>query len=104
MLGLEAAWEFKRDNKDVTVIEFAKHLLTKQLDAQGSITLEDAVINSGVNIILDAAAEAIEDKGNKKVVKLNNGKEIEADMILFSVGILPNKNIVKVQILKLIEE
>ncbi|WP_283591400.1 FAD-dependent oxidoreductase [Clostridium butanoliproducens] len=95
LLGLEAAWEFKRDNKDVTVIEFAKHLLTKQLDAQGSITLEDAVINSGVNIILDAAAEAIEDKGNKKVVKLNNGKEIEADMILFSVGILPNKNIVE---------
>lgn len=95
LLGLEAAWEFKRDNKEVTVVEFAKHLLTKQLDTQGSIILEDAVTNSGVNIILNAAAEAIEDIGNKKIVKLNNGKEIEADMVLFSVGIVPNKTIVE---------
>ncbi|WP_461613420.1 FAD-dependent oxidoreductase [Clostridium sp. Marseille-QA1073] len=93
LLGLEAAWEFKRDNKEVTVVEFAKHLLTKQLDTQGSIILEEAVINSGVNVVLGAAAEVIEDRNNKKIVRLNNGKEIEADMVLFSVGIVPNKNI-----------
>ncbi|WP_454052910.1 FAD-dependent oxidoreductase [Clostridium sp. Marseille-Q7071] len=93
LLGLEAAWEFKRDNKEVTVVEFAKHLLTKQLDTQGSIILEEAVINSGVNVVLGAAAEVIEDRNNKKIVKLNNGEEIEADMVLFSVGIVPNKTI-----------
>lgn len=93
LLGLEAAWEFKRDNKEVTVVEFAKHLLTKQLDTQGSIILEEAVINSGINVVLGVAAEAIEDRDNKKIVKLNNGAEIEADMVLFSVGIVPNKTI-----------
>jgi len=93
LLGLEAAWEFKRDNKEVTVVEFAKHLLTKQLDTQGSIILEEAVINSGINVVLGVAAEAIEDRNNKKIIKLNNGAEIEADMVLFSVGIVPNKTI-----------
>lgn len=93
LLGLEAAYEFKRADKNVTVVEFAPHLLSRQLDATGSLLLEESVKNCDVEVLLGVGAESISDKNDKKVVSFNNGTEKECDLVLFSVGIMPNKEI-----------
>lgn len=95
LLGLEAAWYMKKNNKstNVTVVELSDHLLPRQLDENGAMILENAVRNSEINIELGARLCEILGDQNVSSVKLEDGKEIKADLILFSVGIVPNIDI-----------
>ena len=91
LLGLEAAWEMKKKDIEVTVVEFFPRLLPNQLDENGAKVFKKIVSSSGVEIILaDSAKEIL---GDEKVtgLQLSSGKKIEADLILFSVGVRPNK-------------
>lgn len=91
LLGLEAAWEMKNAGLDVTVVEFFDRLLPRQLDKEGAEIFKNLVDKSGVNIILgNSVVEVLgEDKVNG--VKLKTGEILDCQMVLFSVGIRPNK-------------
>jgi NAD(P)H-nitrite reductase large subunit len=94
LLGLEAAWEMKKSGLQVTVVEFFPRLLPRQLDDAGSELFKDLIDNSGIDIILgDCAEEIISHDAAQKVsaLRLKSGRIIEADLVLFSVGIRPNK-------------
>ncbi|OPJ65092.1 FAD-dependent oxidoreductase [Clostridium oryzae] len=96
LLGLEAAWELKKSGIAVTVVEFANRLLPRQLDDKSAELFKALINNSGVELILnDSAAELIADDSINKVdaVKLSSGKIISADLVLFSTGIRPNKDL-----------
>lgn len=107
LLGLEAAWEMKNQGLDVTVVEFSTRLLPRQLDNEGAALFKAIADKSGINLILgDSAEELIADmcivpsetEGSAKKarvvgIKLKSGKTIDADMVLFSVGIRPNKEL-----------
>ncbi|WP_446897896.1 FAD-dependent oxidoreductase [Clostridium sp. LBM24168] len=93
LLGLEAAWEMKKSGLSVTVVEFSNRLLSRQLDNEGATMFKESVDKSGVEIILGDSVEEI--IGNEKVsgVRLKSGKTIDTDILLFSVGIRPNKHL-----------
>ncbi|OMH19641.1 nitrite reductase [Clostridium pasteurianum] len=93
LLGLEAAWEMKKHGIKVSVIECISRLLPKQLDESGGKVFKDIADKSGIDIILEECAVKIQ--GDKEVtgVELKSGKIIAADLVLFSVGIVPNKEI-----------
>lgn len=100
LLGLEAAWELKNSGLDVTVVEFSTRLLPRQLDNEGAELFKNIADKSGVKLILGAAASeivtnscTIANETMPKVthVKLNNGEFLDADLVLFSVGIRANK-------------
>lgn len=93
LLGLEAAWEMKKSGLEVTVVEFMNRLLPRQLDDEGYSLFKKSISNCGVNIILGDSVEKI--LGEEKVtgVSLKSGKTINTDIVLFSVGIRPNKNL-----------
>ncbi len=93
LLGLEAAWEMKKAGLNVTVVEFADRLLSRQLDNEGSELFKKTVDLSGINIILDDCLEEIIGDDTVKSIKLKNNKIIDADLVLFSIGIRPNKSI-----------
>lgn len=106
LLGLEAAWELKNQGLDVTVVEFSTRLLPRQLDNEGAQLFKNIADNSGINLILGDSAEEIvadmcispissqgEIKPKVMGIKLKSGKTIETDLILFSVGIRPNKEL-----------
>ena len=95
LLGLEAAWEMRKKGIEVTVVEFFPRLLPNQLDENGADLFKEIIASSGVEIILGDSAKEI--LGDDKVtgLKLASGKEIEADLVLFSVGVRPNKAVGK---------
>ena len=94
LLGLEAAWEFHNKNMNVTVVELSDKLLVRQLDNEGSKLFNDIISTCDISILLGEAVEYIT-ANNDGVKKLNlkSGKVLEADLILYSVGVRPNLDI-----------
>lgn len=93
LLGLEAAWEMKKHGINVSVIECISRLLPKQLDESGGKVFKQIADKSGINIILEECAIKIHGDDKVTGVELKSGKVIDADLVLFSVGIVPNKEL-----------
>ena len=91
LLGLEAAWEVQKRNINVTVIELADRMLPRQLDRDGSKLFESLVKKTPVEVLLGTAVDFINaDENGVKSVKLKNGEVIDADIVIFSVGVRSN--------------
>lgn len=95
LLGLEAAWEFKLKGLEVVVVEAMDNILSRQLDKDGSEILEECIKETNIDIRLGATVDTIE--GNNKVEKVvfKDGSFIECDMLVFSIGIRSNTEVVK---------
>lgn len=93
LLGLEAAWELKQNGLNVTVVEFMPSLLARQLDEDGAKIFKKFVDATGINVLLGESTEEILGSDSVEGVKLQSGKVIKAEIVLFSVGIRPNKEI-----------
>ncbi|MBW9155614.1 FAD-dependent oxidoreductase [Clostridium sp. FP2] len=93
LLGLEAAYEISKTGLDVCVVEVSNSLLTKQLDSESSLILKTAVENQNITVILSDSVTSIVGEKSVSSIKLKSGKTLEADLVLFSTGIAPNKNI-----------
>ena len=79
---------------NVTVVELSDKLLVRQLDNEGSKLFNDIISTCDISILLGEAVEYIT-ANNDGVEKLNlkSGKVLEADLILYSVGVRPNLDI-----------
>ena len=96
LLGLEAAWEMKEMGLKVSVVEFFPRLLPKQLDVEGGRLLESIVSEGGIDIFLgDCAEELLIENNSIKSIKLQSGKVLNCDLLLFSVGIRSNIDLPK---------
>jgi nitrite reductase (NADH) large subunit len=97
LLGLESAKAISlaRSGISVKVLEKANCLLSRQLDEEGGKLLRALVEEMGVDVITNADTEEI--VGNQQVekVKLKDGREIEAQMVIISAGVRPNLELVK---------
>ena len=91
LLGLEAAWEVQKRNINVTVVELADRMLPRQLDTDGSKLFESLVKKTPVQVLLGTAVDFINaDENGVKSIQLNNGQVIDADAVIFSVGVRSN--------------
>lgn len=91
LLGLEAAWEVQKRNINVTVVELAERMLPRQLDTDGSKLFENLVNKTPVKVLLGAAVDFINaDENGVKSIQLKSGEVINADAIIFSVGVRSN--------------
>ena len=96
LLGIEAAWELQQQNIDVKLIEFAPHVLPKQIDFEASEYLAEHMVERGTEIICNSAAENIlSEDGVLTGVKCSNGIEHPCDLLIFSIGAYPNIELVK---------
>jgi flavorubredoxin len=99
LLGLEAAWNFNRLKKDVTVVEYFQRLLPRQLDTNGSNILLDNILESNTKVCLGATISKIE--GNKDINKViikyeeNVETEIDTDALIVSIGVRANISLAK---------
>jgi len=93
LLGLEAAYEIKKAGLKVSVVEFSDALLGKQLDNEGSLILKTAVQNQEIDVILGDSVIKINGEKDVTSVSLKSGKSIDAQLVLFSTGIAPNKTV-----------
>lgn len=105
LLGLEAAWELRLLGLDVTVVEFVTRLLPRQLDSEGASIFSSIANKSGLNLILGDSAQYIKVAYDEKIgkpshakvtgVSLKSGGFVEADLVVFSIGIRSNIDIAK---------
>jgi pyruvate/2-oxoglutarate dehydrogenase complex dihydrolipoamide dehydrogenase (E3) component len=90
-IGVEFADECKknRDNS-VTIIEMLPHCLQLALDEEFCIEAEEVLVERGIKVLTNKRVEAI--LGNKQVsaVRLADGQELKADMVIIGVGARPN--------------
>lgn len=90
LLGLEAAYGLKTQGMDVTVLHLAPVLMENQLDETASTQLIHSLQAKGMNIITQANTRQIHGKKNVEAVELENGKMLDADLVVIAVGIRPN--------------
>ncbi|WP_027400080.1 FAD-dependent oxidoreductase [Anaerovorax odorimutans] len=95
ILGLEAAWQFKKSGKDVTVIEKSQGLMVKQLDDKASALLRDAAEKVGINVLTGAGIEEITGTDKATGVKLSNGVIADGQIVVLSTGVRQNTDLAK---------
>lgn len=96
LLGLETAWEIKKADKHVTVIQRSGHLMNRQLDPKGSDILKEIAEKAGVEINLDkGCSEILGQDGKVTGVLLGDGSTLAADLVIFSAGIRANVDLAK---------
>lgn len=90
-IGLEAAAAFTRLGKQVTVIEALDRVLARVAGEPLSRFYEAEHRAHGVEVLTDAAVASIEAKGGRASgVRLEDGRLVEADMVIVGIGIVPN--------------
>jgi NADH oxidase (H2O-forming) len=95
VLGLELAWEFKQMGLDVTVIEMASRALPNQLDIDGSSIFCKYIEESGINFVKSDSVSRINGREFVNGIETSNGKYIQCDMVIVSVGIRSNIKIAR---------
>ena len=91
LLGLEAAYGLKQRGMNVTVLHLMDRIMERQLDARASRLLQNSIEAKGIEIITEANTEQlIGVDGHVTQVKLKDGTLLDADLVVFAVGIRPN--------------
>ncbi|WP_447502084.1 NAD(P)/FAD-dependent oxidoreductase, partial [Acinetobacter pittii] len=92
LLGLEAAYGLKQRGMNVTVLHLMDRIMERQLDGRASQLLRHSIDQKGINIITEANTEALigDEKGHVKQIRLKDGTVLDADLVVFAVGIRPN--------------
>lgn len=92
--GLEAAASLNKAGINVAIIEMLSSVLPKMIDSDVARKVERNLRSRGIKIFLKEAAEETQGNGRVKAVKTNKRK-LKADVILVTVGVKPNLEILK---------
>ncbi|MEP3670987.1 MAG: FAD-dependent oxidoreductase, partial [Roseibium sp.] len=97
LLGLEAAAGLKMQGMVVTVLHLMPTLMERQLDPAAGYLLEEEFKRRGIDVRTKANSHEILDNGAGKVagIKLDDGSEIEASIVVMAVGIRPSGDLAK---------
>ncbi len=87
LLGLELAKQIKNCDLDTMVVEFFPRLLPRQLDEESGSLLKEQIEEMGIKIELDAATEEIVGNDQVKGIRIKDGREFDADLVLIQAGI-----------------
>lgn len=90
VLGLEAAWELRQAGAEVTVLEAAPMLMGRQLDAAAGEVLKEICAEQGVKVMTGVQAAELLGEQRVRAVKLSDGTEIPAELVIISSGVRAN--------------
>jgi nitrite reductase (NADH) large subunit len=90
LLGLEAANGLLRQGMSVTVVHLVDSLMERQLDKSASALLQKALERKGLRFLLSASTAEIVGSERVTAVRLDDGTEIAADLVVMAVGVRPN--------------
>lgn len=101
LLGLEAAAGLKEQGMDVTVLHLMPTLMERQLDPAAGYLLEKELTSRGIAVRCKANTHAILGSNTAlgpsrvRAVALDDGTELQADIVVMAVGIRPNLDLAK---------
>lgn len=95
-IGLEAAAVARRLGLEVTVIEAAERVLARVTSPMISAFYQSVHEAEGVNILTgESVTELLGEDGAVRRAMLASGTEIEADIVLVGIGIVPNEELAR---------
>ncbi len=91
-IGVEVSDELKKHINHVTLIEAMEHVLPMAFDRDIADPIEQTLKDHGLEVITGAFVEKLVSDKNGRVssVKLNDGREVPADVVILSMGYRPN--------------
>jgi len=89
-IGIEIAEAFKARGMNVTIVELANQVMPN-VDYEFGAMVKSVLEENGVNVLTGVKIDKI--TGNKAI--LSNNTEIDADLILFSIGVKPENILAK---------
>ena len=92
-IGLEVAAVARSEGREVTVLEAEERVMKRVTSPVISHFMQDFHRNRGVDIRLGARLAAIEGGAKVSQVKLSDGAELPADLVLLAVGAKPNDDL-----------
>jgi nitrite reductase (NADH) large subunit len=90
LLGLEAANGLSKQGMDVTVLHVTGSLMNQQLDKPAAQLLQTALERQGLRFMLEAQTSEIVGTDRVIAVRLKDGTEIPADLVVITAGVRPN--------------
>lgn len=93
--GLETAWALHEAGYPVTIVEAAPRLMARQLDEASSERLRQILMQAGVEVKLHAGVTAITGDVAVSGVTLDDGSEVPCEHVVYSIGIVPNTELVQ---------
>ena len=101
LLGLEAAVGLKEQGMDVTVLHLMPTLMERQLDPPAGHLLREAIERRGIRVITKANTKEIVGTDPQagpprvKALRLDDGTELPADLVIMAVGIRPSADLAR---------
>jgi nitrite reductase (NADH) large subunit len=100
LLGLEAAHGLNLRGMNVAVVHLSPTLMDRQLDAAAAHLLERALTARGMSIYTGAntecfVGETTDEASHVAAVRLKDGREIPAELVVMAVGIRPNADLAR---------
>jgi len=92
-IGLEVAAVARGEGRNVTVLEAEERVMKRVTSPVISYFMQDFHRNRGVDIRLGARLAAVEGGAKVSQVKLSDGAELPADLVLLAVGAKPNDDL-----------
>ena len=95
LLGLEAAYGLAKAGARVTLIHLMDRLMERQLDAPAAELLKVLVERKGIKVLLNANTARIRGEKFVEGIELADGRNLDADAVIFAAGIRPNTALAK---------
>jgi nitrite reductase (NADH) large subunit len=95
LLGLEAAWGLRRRGMPVALVHLMPTLMERQLDVEAGGLLQKDLTERGLHFFTSGQTEEIMGDDRALGVKLTDGREIPADLVVVAIGIRPNVDLAK---------
>ena len=88
LLGLEAARALATGfpELNITILEYAEHLLMRQLDHEGAEILQRIIRSMGTEVATNAETDELRGDGIANEVVLKDGRTFPCDMVIVSAG------------------
>ncbi len=95
LLGLEAAYGLMKAGAHVSVVHLMDRLMERQLDSHAADLLKAALEERSIQVVLNAESEAIQGRRKVAGLRLKDGRNIPADLVVMAVGIKPNTRLAR---------
>ena len=93
-IGLEMAEQLHHLGKKVTVVELQPQVLP-QVDPDIAAPITDQLRSHGVEVLLGDAVESFSQEGSLITARLGSGKELQAGLVILSIGVAPETSLAK---------
>ncbi|MCU6787249.1 NAD(P)/FAD-dependent oxidoreductase [Aedoeadaptatus acetigenes] len=95
LLGLEAANSLKKSGHVVAIINRSEYLLSKQLDRELGMMLNEEMKDLGFMVFTEKSTKAFIGEDEVRGIEFDDGTAADFDMVLISAGVRPNTELFK---------